>query len=175
MVVRLFTSNQCIRTCLAMCHQIAIVQSICNGRLLMRLIVLLVLPSTVPTSRHDTRIAGYTDRLIYILRYIKIRPRPTLRGRTQEPEPTTGKLVNELDITASPCHVGDSRYSSIQSTLLNHIFLTFISTCIFAHRRLAFRDIDRQSISNVHYTLPLHGQVYRQVQFFRDSNGQKNY
>ena len=58
---------------------------------------------------------GYTDRLIYIPRHIKIRPLATLEKRTQESELITGKLVDDLDVAASPCHVEDSRYSSIQS------------------------------------------------------------
>ena len=66
-----------------------------------------------------------------------------------------------LDVAASPCHVGDSRYSSIQSTLLNHTSFTFIPTCISAHRRPAFRDIYGQSINSVHFTFPFHGRVYR--------------
>ena len=50
------------------------------------------------------------------------------KERTQESEPTTSKLVDDLNVTASPCHVGDSRYSTIQSTLLIHT--SFIPTCV---------------------------------------------
>ena len=39
------------------------------------------------------------------------------KDRTQESEPATSKLVDDLDVAASPCHVGDSRYSTIQCTL----------------------------------------------------------
>ena len=46
---------------------------------------------------------------------IKIRSRPTLEGRTPDSEPTTGKLVDDYEVTASPCHVGDSRYNTIYS------------------------------------------------------------
>ena len=73
---------------------------------------LLVSSSIAPLSQYDTRwkcadeITSYTDRLIYIPRHIKIQPLPTLEGRTQESEPTTSKLVDNLDVAASPCHVG---------------------------------------------------------------------
>ena len=83
----------------------------------------LVSPSIVLLSQYDTRwkyadkITGYTDRFIYIPLHIKIRPRPTLERRTQESEPTPGKLVDDLDITASPCHVDDSWYNAIYSLI----------------------------------------------------------
>lgn len=114
---------------------------------------------TFSTVRAD-KIAGYTDRLIHILPHIKIRPQPTLERRTQKPKPTTGKLVNDLDITTSPFRVGDSRYSTTQSTLLTHTSFTFIATCVLARRRLAFRNICGQSINSVQYTFPFHGLVY---------------
>ena len=41
----------------------------------------------------------------------------------QKYEPTTGELVDNLDVTASPCHVGDSRYSTIQLTLFDPCIL----------------------------------------------------
>ena len=98
---------------------------------------------------------------------IEILSLPTLEGRTQESEPTTGKLVDELDVAASPCHVGDSRYSSIQSTLLDHASFTFIPTRIFAHRRLTFCNIYEQSINSVQFTFLFHGRVYRQFRYLR--------
>ena len=69
------------------------------------------------------------------------------------------------DVAASPCHVGDSRYSTIQPTLLNLTSFTFIPTCVFAHRRLEFGDIYGQSINSVQYTFPFHGRVYQPYQY----------
>ena len=67
---------------------------------------------------------------------IKIRSRPILRGRTQESEPTTSKLAENLNVTASPCHVGDSQYSTIRSTFFGPcIPQTFISTRALAPPR----------------------------------------
>ena len=65
---------------------------------------MLVSPRIVPLAQRDTRwkcankMEGYTDRLIYIPLHIKIRPRPALERRTQESEPTIGKLVDDLDV-----------------------------------------------------------------------------
>ena len=131
--------------------------------------LLLVSPIMAPLSQYDTRqkcadkILGYTDRPSYIPRHVKIRPLPTLEGWTQKSGSTAGKLVDDLEVVASPCHVGDSRYSTIQSTLLNHTSFTLVPTCIFAHRRLALCDIYVQSINRDHYTSPFHGRVYREV------------
>ena len=54
---------------------------------------------------------GYrADRANAIPQCIDTQPPPTQRRRTQESESTTDKLIENLDVTASPCHEGDSRH-----------------------------------------------------------------
>ena len=131
-----------------------------------RIVSLLVLPSIVPPSRHNMRwncanmIAGYKGRLIYIPQCIKTQLQPTLRERTQESESTPSKLVDDLDVAASPRYVGDSRCNLVYSLISPSLLPSQL--CVLAHRRLAFRDIYGQSINSVHYTFPFHGRVYRQ-------------
>jgi hypothetical protein len=52
---------------------------------------------------------------------------------TQESELTTDKLVENFDVTASPCRAKYSRYDTIQSTLFDaYILHTFGLSCAFA-------------------------------------------
>ena len=51
------------------------------------------------------------------------------KKRTKESEPTIGKLANDLDVTASPCHLGNLLYSTTQFPIFDpSIFRTFIPT-----------------------------------------------
>ena len=64
-----------------------------------------------------------------IMRIEQTQSPTTQRGRTQESEPTTGKQANDLDVTASPCRIGDSQYNTMQFTLFDlFIIRTFITT-----------------------------------------------
>lgn len=65
------------------------------------------------------------------LQCISIRPRPTLEGRTQESEPTPGKLLNDIDINNSPFNVGDSRYDSIYPLIHPTLYL-HLNLCLCA-------------------------------------------
>ena len=60
------------------------------------------------------------------------------------------------------CHVGDSRYGTLQSTLFDPSFVLSSQPVPLRHRRLAFHDIYGQSINSVHYIFPFQGWVYRQ-------------
>ena len=82
----------------------------------------------------------------------------TLRGQTQEPEPTPGKLLDDLGVTASPYYVRDLRYSTTQSILFDlPILYTFIPTCAITQPQTSHQ----RHLQAVDYNRPRHLAISR--------------
>ena len=98
-----------------------------------------------------------TDSLLVSL--IRHNPTPSLcnqiRYRANRangiPQCITGELVDGFDVTANPCYVGDSRYSTTQSTLFDpHTSFTLLSQpALLHHCEPASRGTYGQTINNV--------------------------
>ena len=94
-------------------YQFLSVMSCCGDGIKPRLLVSLIRHNLTPSL--CDQIVYRVERANVIPQCINIHSPPTQRERTRESEATIGKLVEDFDVAASPCYVGDSWYNPIHS------------------------------------------------------------